>query len=158
MEDVSTEDVEEEVDEVEVNMAEEVVEEVAAHMKMELVSDMSLITLKIQSGLHSQTIQGNGSLKTRYAQSSWRIKRGLPPAPSVLKRIKKLLISQIITGVQNASQNEYGLAGGVTLFPTNGRRAQVSAANRDITSSNRNEIDKRSVVIYDHLGKLVTKT
>ena len=49
------------------------------------------------------------------------------------------LISQIITGVQNASRNESGLAGGVTRFPTNGSRAQVSATNRVGTSSNRNE-------------------
>ena len=69
-----------------------------------------------------------------------------------------MLISQIITGVQHASRNEYGLAGGVTRFPTNGRIAQVSDANRGITSSNRNDIDEQSVVIYDHPGKLVTKT
>ena len=77
------------MDEVEEYTAKEVVEEVAAHMKMELVSQMSPITLKIQSGPHSQTIQVKGSLKTRYAQSSWKIKIGSPPAPSVLKKINK---------------------------------------------------------------------
>ena len=35
--------------------------------------------------------------------------------------------------------------------------ACVSAANRGSTFSNRNEIKERSVVIYDHLGNLVTK-
>ena len=86
-------------------------------------------------------------------------KGGAPPALSVMKKDNKnRLISQIITGVQNASSNEYGLAGGVTRFPTNGSRAQVSAANRGTTSSNRNEIEDQSVVIYDHLGNLVTKT
>ena len=48
------------------------------------------------------------------------------------------LISQIITGVQNSSQNKYGLAGGVTRFPTNRSRAQVSAENRGSTYSNIN--------------------
>ena len=74
--DVSTaeyaeEDMGEEADEAEEDTDEEVVEEVAAHMKIELVSQMSPITLKIQSGPHYQTIQGKGSLKTWYAQSSW---------------------------------------------------------------------------------------
>ena len=65
---------------------------------------------------------------------------------------------KIITGVQNASSNESGLAGGVTRVPINGSRAQVSAENRGSTSSNRNETEEQSVVIYDHLGNLVTKT
>ena len=34
----------------------------------------------------------------------------------------------------------------------------MSASNRGSTSSNRNEIKKRSVVTYDHLGNLVTMT
>ena len=33
----------------------------------------------------------------------------------------------------------------------------MSAENRGSTYSNRNEIEERSVVIYDHLGNLVTK-
>ena len=68
------------------------------------------------------------------------------------------LISNIITGVRNAIQNESGLEEGVTSFPANGRRSQVSAENRGSTSSNRNETEERSVVIYYHLGNLITKT
>ena len=41
---------------------------------------------------------------------------------------------------------------------TNGIREQVSAANRSSTSSKINDTEKRSVVIYDYLGKIVTKT
>ena len=74
------------------------------------------------------------------------------------KDSKNQLISQITTGVQNSSRNESGLAEGVTHFPTNGSSAQVSAANRSSTSSNINKTEERSVVIYDHLGNLVTKT
>ena len=51
--------------------AKEVVENSAAHMKTELIYQMSPITLKIQSGPHSQTIQGRGSLKTQCAKISW---------------------------------------------------------------------------------------
>ena len=65
------EDVEEYVDKVEEDTAEEVLEKAAPHMKMELTSQISPVTLKIQSGPHSQMIQGNGSLRTRCAQSSW---------------------------------------------------------------------------------------
>ena len=89
MAEVVAEDVEEEVDKEEEDTSEEVVEELVAHMKMELVSYISAVTLKIQSGPHSQTIQGKGSLRTRYVQSSWKIKRGAPPDLSVLKRIIK---------------------------------------------------------------------
>ena len=49
------------------------------------------------------------------------------------------LISHIITGVQNTSRNESGFSGGVTRFPINGIRAQVSDANRVSTSLTRNE-------------------
>ena len=80
MAEVAEEDVEEEVDKVEEDMPEEVVEGAAAHMKMELTSQMSPITLKIQSGPHYKTIQGKGSLMTQYAQSYRKIKRGAPPA------------------------------------------------------------------------------
>ena len=34
----------------------------------------------------------------------------------------------------------------------------MSAANRGSTYSNRNKTEERSVVIYDHIGNLVTKT
>ena len=67
------------------------------------------------------------------------------------------LISQIITGVQNEIRNKSRLAGGATHFPTNWIRAQVSSVNRLSTSSNRNETEDRSVIIYYHLGNLVTK-
>ena len=83
-------DMEEEVGEVEEDTSKEVVEGAAVHIKMKLTSQMSPVTLKIQSGSHSQIIKGKGSLRTRYAQSSWQIKRGAPPFPSVLKRIMKI--------------------------------------------------------------------
>ena len=54
--------------------------------EMEFKSQMSPVTLKIQSWPNSQTIQGKGSLKTRYAQSFWKIKRGAPPDLSVPER------------------------------------------------------------------------
>ena len=82
---VVAEDLEEEVDEIEEETSEEVVEGEVAHMKMELTSQMSPVTLKIQSGPHSQRIKGKGSLRARYAQISCKIKRGEPPALSVLK-------------------------------------------------------------------------
>ena len=84
-------------------------------------------------------------------------KRRTTSSVGARKDNKNRLISQIITGVQNASQNESGLAGGVNRFPTNGLRAQLSATNRGSNSSNRNETEEQGVVIYDHLGKLVTK-
>ena len=43
-------------------------------------------------------------------------------------------------------------------LPTNGSRAQVSAVNRGSTSSNINATEDQNVVIYDHLGNLVTKS
>ena len=89
MEEVVTEDVEEDVDKVEDDTSEDIVEGAAAHMQMVLISHMSPVTLKIQSGPHSQTIQKKRSLRTRYTQSSWKMKRGEPPALSVLKRIKR---------------------------------------------------------------------
>ena len=52
---VTTEDVQKEVEKVDEYMAEEVVDEAAVHIKMELVSQMSAVTLNLQSGLHSQT-------------------------------------------------------------------------------------------------------
>ena len=81
MEEVGEDDVEEDVDEVEEETSKEVVDEAAAHMIMELTYQMSPVTLKIQSGPHYQMIQGKGSLRTRYAQSPWIIKRGAPPGP-----------------------------------------------------------------------------
>ena len=80
------EDLEEEVYEVEEETSNEVVEGALAHMKMELTSQMSPVTLKIQSGPHSQTVQGKVSLRTRYTHGSWQIKRGAPPDLSVMER------------------------------------------------------------------------
>ena len=65
------EDVKEQVNEVKEDTAKEVVKEAEVHMKMESKPQMSLIISKIQSGLHSQTIQGKGSLRNLYAKSSW---------------------------------------------------------------------------------------
>ena len=86
MEEVVAENVEEEVDKIEEYTSEEVVEGAAAHSKMEFKSKMSPVPLNIQSGPHSQTIQGKVSLRNRYAQIYWQIKRGAPPAMSVMKR------------------------------------------------------------------------
>ena len=80
MAEVLAEDAEEEVDKVEEYTTDEVVEEAAEHKKMELIYQMSPVTLKIQSGPHSQTIHEKISPRTRYAQSSWPIKRGSPLA------------------------------------------------------------------------------
>ena len=74
------------MDWVEEDTYKEVVEGEVSQMKMELASQMSPDTLKIDSGPHSQAIQGKGSLSNRYAQSSWKIKRGAPPALAVLER------------------------------------------------------------------------
>ena len=60
MAEVSEEDVKEEVDGVLEDTAKEFVEEAAAHIKMELKYQMSPVTLRIQSGPHSQMIQGKG--------------------------------------------------------------------------------------------------
>ena len=76
-----TEDVEEEADEVKDDTYKEVVEESAAHMKIGLVYHMSLVTLKVQSGTHSQTRQEKGY---------WLIKRYGPPVPSVPKKRKTI--------------------------------------------------------------------
>ena len=86
MSEVTAEDVEKEVENLDEDTADEVLEEAVAHMKMELTSQMSPVTLKIQSGLHYQKIHGKGSLRTRYAQSSCQIKRGAPPALPVPER------------------------------------------------------------------------
>ena len=56
MSEVAAKDVEEDLDKGEEDTSKEVVERAAAHMKMELTSQMSSITLKIQSGPHSQKI------------------------------------------------------------------------------------------------------
>ena len=68
----------------------EAVEEAVVHIKMELIYQMSPVNLKIQIGSHYQTIQEKVSLRTWYSQMFWQIKRGAPPAPSVLKRITKI--------------------------------------------------------------------
>ena len=86
MAEVMVEDVEEYVDKVEEDTSNEVAEGAAAHMKMELTYQMSPVTLRITSGIHSQTLQEKGSPRKRYAQSSWKIKRGTPLALSVLER------------------------------------------------------------------------
>ena len=60
MAEVVAEDVEEEVDKVEEDTSKEAMEGSASHMKMVLTSHMSPVTLNIQSGPHSQKIQGKG--------------------------------------------------------------------------------------------------
>ena len=59
-------------------------------------------------------------VRTKFLENK---KRRTNRSVSVEKDNRNWLISQIITGVQNASRNEYGLAGGVTHLPTNGSRA-----------------------------------
>ena len=85
-------------------------------------------------------------------------KRRITSSISAGKDNNNRLITKIITGVQNASRNESVLEEGVNRFPTNVSRAQVYAENRCSTSSNRNKTEEQSVVIYDHLGNLVTNT
>ena len=99
MPEVAAEDVEEDVNEVEQDTSKEVVEGAAAHMRMELTSQILPVTLKIQSGLHSQRIQGKVSLRTRYAQSSRKMKIGAPPAMLVPER-SLLLPIQIHFGLR----------------------------------------------------------
>ena len=94
-------------------------------------------------------------VRTKFLENK---KRRTTRSITAVKDNENRLISQIITGVKNASRNDSGLEGGVTRFPTNGSREQVSAENRGSTSSNRNDTEESSVVIYDHLGNLVTKT
>ena len=65
------------------------------------------------------------------------------------------LISQIITGVQNASRNESGLEGGVIHFPTNGRRTKVSDEHRSRSYAIRNEPEESIVVTYNQLWNCV---
>ena len=86
MSEVVAEDMEEDVGKLEEDTSKEVMEGKKKHMKIELTYQMSPVTLNIQSGTHSQTIQGKGSLKTRYAQSSRKTKIGASPALSVLER------------------------------------------------------------------------
>ena len=94
-------------------------------------------------------------MRTKFLENK---KRCTTISVSVEKDNENRLISQIITGVQNTSQNDPRLSGGVTHLPTNGSRAQVSAANGGSTYSNINDTEDRIVVIYDNLGNLVTKT
>ena len=56
MAEVMIEDMEEELYWVEEDTSEEVAEGTSAHMKIELTYHISLVTLKIQSGPHYQTI------------------------------------------------------------------------------------------------------
>ena len=85
-------------------------------------------------------------------------KRRTNRSVSAVKDDDNRLIYQIITWLQNAIQNEPRFSGGVTKLPTNGSREHVSDANIRITSSNRNDTEEWSVVIYDHLEKLVKTT
>ena len=71
MAEVVSEDVEEEVDDVEEDTSKEVVWGAAAHTTMKFTYHMLPVTLMIESGPQSQTIQGKVSLRTRYTQSSW---------------------------------------------------------------------------------------
>ena len=84
-------------------------------------------------------------------------KRSATSSVSAGKDNDNFLIPQIITGVKNSSRNESGLAVGLNRLPTNDSRAQVFAVNRSSTSSNINEAEERSVVIYNFLGNLLTK-
>ena len=72
------------MDKVEQDTSKEVVEGAVVHMKMELTSQMSPVTLKIQSGPHYQTIQGKLSLRTRYEKNPWQIKIGAPQSLPLL--------------------------------------------------------------------------
>ena len=65
-------------------------------------------------------------VRTKFLENK---KRRTTSSVSAEKDNENRLISQIITGVQNASINKSGLEGGVNRFPNNVSRAQVSAAN-----------------------------
>ena len=56
----AAEDVEEEAEKVEEDMAEEVLGDAEAHIKVRLTYHMSPVTLKIHIGKHSQTRQKKG--------------------------------------------------------------------------------------------------
>ena len=68
---------------------------------------------------------------------------------------KNGVISQIITGIQNASRHESVLTGGVICFPPNGNRTLVYAGNRIIDYGIRNEPAELGVDTYNHLGSRV---
>ena len=85
-------------------------------------------------------------------------KRCTNSSVSAEKDNENWLIYQINTGVHNVILNDHILTRELTHFPTNGRREKVSDANRSITSSNINDTEDQSLVIYNHLGNLVTKT
>ena len=68
MSEVAAEDTDKEVDELKDYTAKEVLKEASANIKMELKFHMSPVSLKIQSGPHSQTMKEQGSLRTRYAK------------------------------------------------------------------------------------------
>ena len=72
------------MDKVEEDTHKEATEGAEAYMKMELKYHISTVTLKVQSGPHYKTIQGKGSPRNRYAQSSCKIKRGASSDLSVL--------------------------------------------------------------------------
>ena len=76
------------MDKVEEYISKEVVEGSAAHIKMELTSQISPVTLKIKSGLHSQTMQVKVSLRNPYSKSYWKLKSGAPPYLEVLESTK----------------------------------------------------------------------
>ena len=60
MSEVVEEDVVEEAEGAEEDTSKKVVEGAAVHMKMDLIHHISPVTLRIQSGPQSQTIQGKG--------------------------------------------------------------------------------------------------
>ena len=70
-----TDDATEDVDKVEEDVTEEATEEAAVHMKMGFKYKMSPVTLKMQSGPHSQMRQEQGYQRTQYTLSCYRIKR-----------------------------------------------------------------------------------
>ena len=65
MAEAAAKDLEEEVEKVEEEKSKGYVEEALAHMKTEFTSQMSPVTLEIQSGTNYQTIKGRVSLRTR---------------------------------------------------------------------------------------------
>ena len=127
------------MDKLEEEVAKEVIEKAAAHMKMVLTSQISSITLKIQNGLHYQTIPTTISTNAK-------------------EENENQLTYQIITGVQNSIHHKYGLARGVIRFRTNGIRTQVSAENRRSAFEIRNEPEKLSVLTYNHIGNCITRS
>ena len=70
------------------------------------------------------------------------------------------LTAQIITGVQNESQQETGLLGVVIHLPSNGIRTQMSDEKISSAAANSNDelmSEDLIVINYDNIGNCITR-